>query len=611
MFARVGGLWACVVALAVGLAAGMARAQDAPPPPVPPVPAARQATNLAVITIKGEITDVTAASVGRRIKLAERAGADAIVFEIDTPGGSLGATLGDPALMGLKGIAPLIKGAKVRNTVAWVNPHAYSAGAIIALSCHEIVTTDAAAMGDAIPIAVSIAGIQPLGEEERQKLLAPILSDLVDSARRHNRDEMLVQGVAATGVELWWIERASDGRQMAVTAGEYRTLFGADPPRPRPRLFAPPGGGGTPRSLAPPMTQEQIDALTPGGGGGVGGARTSALPKPDEGDPLKFTPAAPGLAAVSDRVSMEQTLAATRPVIDASQRGQWTLVDYVATGEGPYIFTAPDMLHYGLASGVVRGDAELMKFMGARHLLRLDQNWSEGLVAFMSNIVVRAVLVVVFLIALFLEMTHPGVGVPGGIAVLALIGLIAPPMLIDLANWWEVAAIGGGLLLIVVEVFVIPGFGVPGVLGIVLLFGGLVGTFVPGDGVFPDSPGARNDLLYGAMTLALSTATACVAIYFIARNLGSIPLFSALVLRDRPGEDDGEDMLAAMAPDEGNPIQPGMRGRAVTPLRPAGRVEVADRIVDAVAQMGYIAAGAEVVVLEATPFRVTVEQARV
>ncbi|MCC6659682.1 MAG: hypothetical protein IT437_02225 [Phycisphaerales bacterium] len=596
------GFWAVLITALV-CPAGPSRGQTPAATPPLAVPADRQASNVAVVTIKGEINEVTARSVERRIKLAERAGADAIVFEIDTPGGSLGATLGDPALMTLKGIAPLIKGAHVKNTIAWVNPHAYSAGAIIALSCHDIVTTDAAAMGDAIPIAVSMAGIQPLGEAERQKLLAPILSDLVDSARRNHRDEMLVQGVAATGVELWWIERVSDGRQMAVTADEYRTLFGEDPPRPRPRLFSPPSGAV--RALAPPMTQEQIDAAKP-----AAGRRTSALPKVAADDPVKFTPAAPGLAAVSDRVSMEQTLAATRPVIDASQRGQWRLVDYISNGEGPYIFTAPDMLHYGLASGVVRNDQELMRYLGARHLLRLDQNWSEGLVAFLSNIIVRAVLIVIFLIALFLEMTHPGVGVPGGVAAVALIALLAPPMLIDLANWWEIAAIAGGLLLIMLEVFVIPGFGVLGVAGVLALFGGLIGTFVPGDGVFPDTPGAQDDLLYGVVTLGLSTATACVGIYFIAKHLGSIPLISSLVLKESGPGDDDEGMLAAMAPESAeNAVRVGMRGRAVTPLRPAGRVEVADRIVDAVAQMGYIPAGAAVVVTDVTGFRVTVEQA--
>jgi len=64
---------------------------------------------------------------------------------------------------------------------------------------------------------------------------------------------------------------------------------------------------------------------------------------------------------------------------------------------------------------------------------------------------------------MFLEMSHPGVGLPGAIAALALVALLAPPALLGMANWWEIGAIGVGLLLIVVEIFVLPGFGLPGI----------------------------------------------------------------------------------------------------------------------------------------------------
>jgi membrane-bound serine protease (ClpP class) len=574
----------------------------------PAVPAFRQATNIAVITIKDEITLVTLKSVERRLRLAERAGADAVVFEIDTPGGSVSATIGDPAILSVKGISPIIKGTPIRNTVAWINPHAYSAGAIIALACREIVTSDPAAMGDAIPIVLNPAtGLQTLGEQERQKILAPLMADVVDSARRNGWDEFLVQGVVTTGVELWWIENAKTGQRMAITREEFKTLFGQDPPETRPRLFAPPPG--TPRPLGNPMSDDQRRAVTPAAPGQVA-ERSGALPPVAPNDPTRFAPASPALEPLTQAVTLNQTLAGSRPPIDPARRADWKVVDYVSTGDGPYIFSAGDMLHYGLSSGVVRTDRELMQFFGARYLLRLDQSWSEGLVAVMTNLYVRAVLIVVFLIALFLEMTHPGVVLPGTIAALALIGLIAPPMLIDLANWWEVAAIITGIILLALEVFVIPGFGIFGIVGIVALFGGLVGTFVPEGGVFPNTPGARNDLLYGVTTIVLSTATAGAGIYFLSKHLGSLPLLGSLVLSDsRPDEASDEGFLAAMAPEPVGPVTVGARGRAVTPLRPAGRVEVADRIIDAVAEMGYIPAGTDVVVTGVSAFRITVEPA--
>jgi membrane-bound serine protease (ClpP class) len=207
-------------------------------------------------------------------------------------------------------------------------------------------------------------------------------------------------------------------------------------------------------------------------------------------------------------------------------------------------------------------------------------------------------------------MTHPGLVAPGAIAALALVGLIAPPLLINMANWWEVAAILVGIVLIALEILVIPGFGVAGVLGLLLLFGGLIGTFVPHGSLFPDSPRARNDLLYGVATVVMSVVTSGVAMYFISKNFKSLPLFGKLVLKDPVGNDDdsGQDLLAAMAESTG-PVKKGMVGTAITPLRPAGRVELGGgRIIDVVAELGFIPSGAAVKVTSVSEFRIGVER---
>jgi membrane-bound serine protease (ClpP class) len=94
------------------------------------VPAERQADKVVAITIEGPIDATTALSVRRRIALAEKGGANAIVIEINSPGGELGAVLE---------ITNAIKASAISNTVAWVNPDAYSGGAIVALACREIV----------------------------------------------------------------------------------------------------------------------------------------------------------------------------------------------------------------------------------------------------------------------------------------------------------------------------------------------------------------------------------------------------------------------------------------------------------------------------------------
>ncbi|NBX32166.1 MAG: hypothetical protein EBR07_05470, partial [Planctomycetes bacterium] len=96
------------------------------------VPAWRQATRLAVITVHGEIDALTRSSVERRIAEAAASGFNAAVLEIDTPGGDMYATL--ELCLFLKDRAPL-------PVWAWVHPKAYSAGAIIALACRGIIVS--------------------------------------------------------------------------------------------------------------------------------------------------------------------------------------------------------------------------------------------------------------------------------------------------------------------------------------------------------------------------------------------------------------------------------------------------------------------------------------
>jgi membrane-bound serine protease (ClpP class) len=579
------------------------------------IPAARQARNVAIITIKGPITKVTAQSVARRLQLAQRSGADAVVFDIDTPGGELGAALD---------ICNSIKQSPISNTVAWINPNAYSAGAVIALACREIVTGDPATMGDALPIRVGPAGVQPLPEHERQKATAPLLAEVVDSARRRGHDEYLVQGIVALGVELWLVEHNTTGQRICINRDEYRAIFGSEPIGSRPRLVsAPPTGpdasGSTPpSSTSPPdgspgssgSAEQTPDPASKSGDGSPisAPAEAPAAPVDPSSGAVDFKAASPRLAGVSDEVSLGQERVSSRPTITPGDRGQWKLVEYVSDGNGPFTFRADDLIHYRLASAKVLDDERLKAFFGAEHLRRLDQNWSESLVVLMTNMVVRGLLIAIFLIAMILEMTHPGLILPGAIAGLALLMLVMPPLLIGMANWWEIAAIVVGVILIGVEVLILPGFGLPGVAGLILLFIGLVGTFIPqGSGLFPNSPAERSGAIGGLVTILTAFITAGFGFYFVVKNLEHLPVLGKIITaRHGDFDDESTDPLDAMMPTPGM-IEVGARGVAITPLRPAGKVQFGDRVADVVSALTYVPPGATVRVTSADAFQTVVE----
>lgn len=561
------------------------------------IPAARQAKNVAVVTIHGEINETTAHSVTRRIKLAERAGADALVIDLDTPGGEV------PAILA---ITSVIKNSSISNTVAWVNPQAYSGGAIIAWSCREIVQAPSASIGDALPVTFDMktGQLKVLSGDVLKKILPPLMADLVDSARRYGRDEYLVQALCNDTVELWLIREkdpSGNGRLMCIDAEEYERLFGEPPTRGLPRLPS----VSTDRSTAPaPTLQAPL---------------SSHKPSKDVPPAERYHPASPELGAIASAVDNQFSShggapQSTRPALSSADRDRWELVCYLCNGTGPIVLKHDDLELVGVSAGTIANDEELKAFFGAKNLTRLEPSWSEGLYAFLTWLPVRGVLVAVFLLALFIEMTHPGTMLPGSIAFFALVALVAPPLLINMSAWWAVAAILVGILLIVLEVLVIPGFGVFGLAGLLLLFGGLIGILVPSGSLFPDTAAERQDLLYGVVTLALSMATSGVGMYFFAKHFRSLPFLNRLVLQEPVWDDAGphDEMLAAMA-DLSGPIRKGMTGVAATPLRPAGRVELGEagggRMIDVVSEIGYIPAGSRVRIVSVSDFRIGVERA--
>ena len=93
-----------------------------------------------------------------------------------------------------------------------------------------------------------------------------------------------------------------------------------------------------------------------------------------------------------------------------------------------------------------------------------------------------------------------------------------------------------------------------------------------------------------AATLLLSTTAAGVAIYFLSKHFGSIPLLSRLVLADTP-DDALASPILAMEPPLNEGIAPGDLGTAESDLRPSGRARINGLMVDAIAERGYIEDG--------------------
>ncbi|MFB3138930.1 MAG: nodulation protein NfeD [Phycisphaerales bacterium] len=545
-----------------------------PTAPGPPnrtaVPAYRQSDTVAVLTIRGAIDRITLHSLERRLSEALRDGADAIVLDIDTPGGALVATLN---------ICHLIKTDAPANTVAWINPMAYSAGTIIALACREIVTAPDASFGDAAPI--SPFGV--IAGTERAKIESPILTEVVDSARRNHYDENLVQAFVGVGVELWLIEHVNTGEKIFVDRQEYHTVFGREPPQ----------------ELTPVASPSGLDTIP------VRPWFNTLIPQYDDAGEAPIDP-----QQRKAEMEFQQQLPPARAPLAETDRGKWRLIAQVVSDDRLLTLKPAEGIYYGLATAVISGDEQLKAYFGARTLRRYDRTWSESLVQFLTDPIVMGVLIVIFLVCFLIELAAPGVGAFGAAAGISLLVLIGAPWLAGMAQWWEVLLIAAGLLLIAVELFVIPGFGVAGVTGAVCLLGGLVGTFVSGD---LGTPAGQSELLTGLTAMLTALFAAGIAFWLVSRQLETVPILSRFVLKTQVGQPEGHNgepgLLEAIG-DVGRPLESGDLGTADTDLRPAGRAMFNGRLVDVKSVGDYIDRGTPLRVVSVGRFVIEVEESK-
>ena len=160
----------------------------------------------------------------------------------------------------------------------------------------------------------------------------------------------------------------------------------------------------------------------------------------------------------------------------------------------------------GLAKGVSVSAETLATERGLTLVADLSPGAGEIVISFLNSPAVRGLAMSIFVTALFIALKVPGQGAAEAVTVVSLGVLLGVPLLTGYANWWEVLIILGGIALVAFEVFVFPGHGVSAIAGLVMIFGGLLMTFVGQDGggpsVLPHTPGGWAGLRQGAVVIA-------------------------------------------------------------------------------------------------------------
>jgi len=229
---------------------------------------------------------------------------------------------------------------------------------------------------------------------------------------------------------------------------------------------------------------------------------------------------------------------------------------------------------------------------------QLAPNWAEGLVRIFTHPLLSSALITIALVGIIVELRTPGFGIPGIVGLGSLAIFFWGHWLVRLAGWEELLLVTIGVVLLALEMFVIPGFGIAGLLGIAALVGGLTLSVI--------GAGATMQALVHALgRVALSILVAFVGSLVLIRLLPHVPYARGLVLDTGLGADAGW----ASAPVSDRQWLH-KHGTAATPLRPAGIASIGGERIDVVSQGEYLEAGTPIEVISVDGNRVVVRPVR-
>ena len=252
--------------------------------------------------------------------------------------------------------------------------------------------------------------------------------------------------------------------------------------------------------------------------------------------------------------------------------------------------TAQEAMKWGYCEGIAESPDEVItRYLGYSdyRLVSYTPSWLDDVKGFLLNPVFQSFLIILIIGGIYFEMQAPGMGFPSVVALVAAVLYFAPLYLDGLAANWEILVFVIGLMLIAVELFVLPGFGVAGIGGIVLVTGGLIMALL--DNTNFDFRGVSEERWGEAvLTVLAGLVLGFVAMIWLSHKIGRRGIFRRVALVADLEEAVSSPDLSALV---------GQEGIAVTVLRPSGKVRIGTEWYDGVSEAGFIEKGSRVKVL--------------
>ena len=477
------------------------------------------------IPIQGDIQPSMAIFVQRHSNRAIENGAEYIVYEIDTYGG-----LVDSAFQ----IASYLISIKDKiKTIAWINNNSenskgasFSAGALIALSCGEIIMAEGTSIGAAAPVAVGVTGETSPTDE---KTVSAVRSKIMAYAKANDYPAGLALAMVDADIQL--VKYEAGGRWNTATITEYEQLKKANP-------------------------------------------------------------------QIGDAVII-------------CDRGKLLTLDY------------QEALEYGLISHIASYDNELFLAIGFDwkngRVEIVSQSIADSIISILNSGAIQSLLILIALVLIFLEIQSPGFGIPGAVAIIAFLAVLIPNAMLGRIESLEIILFLTGIVLLAVEIFLLPGFGVVGIAGILLIGGSLILSMQ--EFAIPTFDWQWEILGRNALVVFIGLILGIMGIAIIMLFGPKLRMFNFLVLDTKiTGTAGGPD--PDHAPEENEAITGsaeedeesyaallGKRGTSETVLRPSGRAIIDGKIYYVESAAEFIEEGRGILVTRVRGNRIVVRKA--
>ena len=261
--------------------------------------------------------------------------------------------------------------------------------------------------------------------------------------------------------------------------------------------------------------------------------------------------------------------------------------------------TSNEAYEYEMADTLLESIDEVLEYfdLAGAELVLERSNWAEDIVRFLNNPIISSILIMIGFFGLFAEIKSPGWGVPGTAGLLALTLFFGSSYILQLASIVEILMFLVGLGLILLEVFVVPGFGIAGISGILLIIASLFLALVGAD-PFIDMEAVSMAIIQLTVALVLSI----ILIIVLAKFLPGTKIFKKFILSVE------EKSEAGFVSHTTSIELVGKIGKALTDLRPAGTAEIDGERVDVVTDSEFIEKGSKLEIVEVEGIRVVVKE---